>query len=44
MEDFDFGLTETSACDFFFDTADCLSDNVLDGGGTSDLGWREVRA
>lgn len=44
MVDFDFGLIGASACDFFFNTADCLSDNVLDGRGTSDLGWREVRA
>lgn len=44
MVDFDFDLTGASDCGLCFKTADCLSDNALDEGGTSDLGWREVRA
>lgn len=44
MVDFDFDLAGASGCGLCFKTADCLSDNALDEGGTSDLGWREVRA
>lgn len=43
MADFDFDLTGASDCGLFFKTVDCLSDNALDDGGTSDLGGREVR-
>lgn len=44
MVDFDFDLTGASDCGLCFKTAGFLSANALDEGGTSDLGWREVRA